>query len=147
MPCAPVCKVVSIYAREHHVSQTPALQSLGGVFRLVRIQREGLFTRLDTAESAPSRASIAHQHDRSRCRALAAPAPAIADVGTSCFLADSVQIEAPEIVLDPLVIVIAGYGRLQPIGQSGMRPLAPLWPNLHRPKLKSLVLRERRLFK
>jgi hypothetical protein len=58
---------------------------------------------LHTAESTPSRTSIAHQHDRRRGLRLIAATPTVANVGALRFFAYGMQIQASEISFDLFV--------------------------------------------
>src|SRR5207253_4257768 len=63
----------------------------------------------DRAEAAAARARVAEQHHGG-----GSLAPALADVGTARLLADRVQVELPERVLEPGVALTAGRADLQP---------------------------------
>jgi len=87
-----VRQIIPIHTREHHVPEPPPRQRFRRVLRLVGIQRRGGAARLYGAEAAASRAGVAHEHDGGRGGGFVVAAPAVADVGTSSFFADGVQV-------------------------------------------------------
>lgn len=111
---AAVAQVVAVHGRQDNVAKSPARKRLGRVLGLVRVQGRWRLGRLDGAEAAAPRARVAHQHDGGRRGGFLGPAPAVGDVGASRFFADGVQVEAAQVVLDLLVVLPDGDGRLQP---------------------------------
>lgn len=120
VPGAAVDEVVTVDAGEDDVAQAPAGESLGRVLGLMGIQGWRRAARLDAAEAAAAGAGVAHEHNGGRGGALVGAAPALGDVGAAGLLADGVQLEAAQVGLDLLVVVVArGDGRLEPLGQAG----------------------------
>ncbi len=116
---AAVRQVVAVHGRQDDVAEPPPRQRLGRVLRLVRVERGWGLGRLDGAEAAAARAGVAHQHDGGGGGGFVRAAPAVGDVGAARFLADGVQVEAAQVVLDLLVVVADRDGRLEPGGEAG----------------------------
>mmetsp|Transcript_28988 Transcript_28988/g.84616 ORF Transcript_28988/g.84616 Transcript_28988/m.84616 type:complete len:232 (+) Transcript_28988:685-1380(+) len=108
-----VWQVVAVDACEHDVVQTPFVDGLGHIYRLLGIQRGWLPARLYGAKTTSPSASVAHDHDGGRGRALLA-APAFANVRAVRLLADRRQLKPPHRVLEPRVVLSAWNGRLEP---------------------------------
>ena len=117
---ATVDQVIAVDHCQHNVAESPTCEGFGRVLWLVRVEGWWCSAGLYGAESATSCASVSHQHDRRRRLALVAAAPTVGNVGTFCFLADSVQTQSTQIVLDLLVVVVYRDWRLQPFWQAGV---------------------------
>ena len=98
---AAVGQVVTGDARHDHVLQAQAGERLGHAPRLVLVVPRGP-PGLDGAEAAGAGARVAQDHDGGR-----ALLPALADVGAVRLLADRVEAEPAEQLLQ-LVVVVAG---------------------------------------
>ena len=122
---APVSKVVPVDGGEDDIAESPPLECLGRVLRLVRVQWRWCFRCLDGAEPASPRARIAHEHDRGCSGGFLRAAPAVADVGTSCLFAHGVEVQASEVSFDGFVVFIVGDGGLEPGWEAGYRFLLP----------------------
>lgn len=83
------------------------------------IQRRRLSRGLDAAEPTPTSTSVAHQHNRRRSLRLVTPAPAIRDIGTPGLLADSMEVQTAQVLLQALVIARIGDRGLQPRREAG----------------------------
>lgn len=116
---AAVGEIVPVDTGQHHVAEAPAGQRFGCVFGLVRVERRRGARGLDGAEAAAAGAGVAHEHDGgSRARFVGA-APAAADVRAFGLFADGVQVQAPEVGFNTLVVIVVGDGGLEPFGKAG----------------------------
>lgn len=83
------------------------------------IQWRGRSGGLNTAKAASPRAGVTHEHDGGSGGRFVGTAPAIRNVGATSFFANGVQIQAPKIGFDFLVVGIVGDGGLEPGGETG----------------------------
>jgi hypothetical protein len=109
--CVYMCHCVSTY----HIVQSPCRYRLAHVLRLIRVQRRRRARRLHIAKGTPTRARIAHDHDRRRGGALSPP-PAFANIGAFGFLTHRGQLERSDGVPQPLVVLALGDLCFEPAG-------------------------------
>ena len=78
--------VISVHGGDDDVVEVHLGNGRGQVMGLERVQRSGIFGSLDGAEPAAARTGVSHDHERG-----GSATPALTDVWTPSFFADSVQ--------------------------------------------------------
>lgn len=116
MPTTLVGQIVPVHTRDHHIIQTPRRNRLGHIARFIRVRRRRRTRRLHVAKPATASAGIAEDHDGGSGGASFAAGPALAEIGTAGLLADSVEVELAELLLNLDILLTAGDGLLHPLG-------------------------------
>src|SRR5450432_1507095 len=108
---AAVEQIVAVDHGQDHVAQLELGNRARHVLGLTRIDGPARVAGRDRAETAAARARVTEQHHGGRARS-----PALAHIRTARFLADRVQIELTQRLLDARVVLTAGRAHLQPRG-------------------------------
>jgi hypothetical protein len=81
-------QIVAVNRGDYRVGQVELTHRFSDMPRFFRVERSR-FSFADRTEAAVARANVAAEHEGSR-----AIRPAFENIGTACFLADSVQVQS-----------------------------------------------------
>lgn len=109
-------QIIPVHTSYHHVIQTPRSNCLRHIPWLIGVRWRRSARSLHIAESAASGACVAEDHDGGRGGPRLAAGPALAQIRALGLLADRVELQFPQLLLDLHVLLAPGDRLRHPLG-------------------------------